>query len=476
MIDGHVHLENGDLSVDYAMQFVDAAVKKGIRTLQILDHTHRFLEFAPMYAGVRSASTLQADWLKKKTKDHLSTYHHLIETMKQMDLPIEVRFGLEVCYTPEAEPFLRDILSQYPYDFLVGSVHSVDGILYDMPFSRELLWDRYPADGIYRRYYELIEQLMLHLNEVGAAIRGSAYPLYLMGRMGAGDYLAVVLVLAVMAALCALTYLLLSRTFLSIATANNGGAKAVYKETTVRAAGVPAALLRKELGRFTASPNYMLNCGLGTVMLPILGVLLLVKSSDLLPVIYEMAGGEASGLLATMLCAALCLVGSMNDMASSSISLEGKNLWLAQSLPVTPWQVLRAKLLVQVLVTGISMAVTSVLILLAVRPALPLALLLIALPQAFVWLSAAFGLTMDLKRPNLVWTNEITVIKQRLTVLLAMLGGWVYAALVGVLYYPFGIDMGAAWYLLAWTVLTVVLTLVLLRWLRRTGGCLFAAL
>ena len=94
------------------------------------------------------------------TKDHLSTYHHLIETMKQMDLPIEVRFGLEVCYTPEAEPFLRDILSQYPYDFLVGSVHSVDGILYDMPFSRELLWDRYPADGIYRRYYELIEQLM----------------------------------------------------------------------------------------------------------------------------------------------------------------------------------------------------------------------------------------------------------------------------------------------------------------------------
>ena len=320
------------------------------------------------------------------------------------------------------------------------------------------------------RANELIEQLMLHLNEVGAAIRGSAYPLYLMGRMGAGDYLAVVVVLAVTAALCALTHLLLSRTFLSIATANNGGAKAVYKETAVKAAGVPAALLRKELGRFTASPNYMLNCGLGTIMLPILGVLLLVKCSDLLPVIYEMAGDEASGLLATM------LVGSMNDMASSSISLEGKNLWLAQSLPVTPWQVLRAKLLVQVLVTGIPMAVTSVLVLLAVRPALPLAFLLIALPQAFVWLSAAFGLTMDLKRPNLVWTNEITVIKQRLTVLLAMLGGWVYAALVGVLYYLFGADMGAAWYLLAWTVLTVVLTLVLLRWLRRSGSRLFAAL
>ena len=57
-----------------------------------------------------------------------------------------------------------------------------------------------------------------------------------------------------------------------------------------------------------------------------------------------------------------------------------------------------------------------------------------------------------------------------------MLGGWVYAALVGVLYYPFGIDMGAARYLRAWRVLTFGLTLVLLRWLHRTGSRLFAAL
>lgn len=325
------------------------------------------------------------------------------------------------------------------------------------------------------RASDLLNELLANLTAVGDAVRGAAYPLYLLGRMGEGDWLAIAFVMAVTLALCALTYLVLSRTFIGIATASGTTAKAEYREKAVKAAGASSALLRKEFGRFTSSPNYMLNCALGTVMLPIMGVLLLVKAGELLPVVHEIAGGEAPGFLAVMLCAALCLVGSMNDMASS-ISLEGKNLWLAQSLPVTPWQVLRAKLLVQVLVTGIPMAVTSVLILLAVRPALPLALLLIALPQAFVWLSAAFGLTMDLKRPNLVWTNEITVIKQRLTVLLAMLGGWVYAALVGVLYYPFGIDMGAAWYLLAWTVLTVVLTLVLLRWLHRTGSRLFAAL
>ena len=326
------------------------------------------------------------------------------------------------------------------------------------------------------RANELIEQLLLHLDEVGAAVRGSAYPLYLIGRMGQGDWLAIALVLAVTAALCWLTYLLLNRTFLAIATAKTGEAKRAYKEEKTAARSVPQALLAKELGRFTSSPNYMLNCGLGTVMLPLLGVVLLVKAGDLLPAIQSFAGAETTGFLASMMCAALCLVGSMNDMTSSAVSLEGKCLWQAQSLPVKPGQVLRAKLLVQVLITGVPMLLASVCVVLAIRPGVLTAVLLLAMPQAFVWLSAAFGLTMDLKRPNLTWTNEITVIKQRLTVLLALLGGWLYAAAVAALYFLVGADMGAAWYLLACTALTAALTALLLRWLRTRGADIFAAL
>ena len=319
------------------------------------------------------------------------------------------------------------------------------------------------------RASDLLQDLMQHMDTLGDALQG-AYPLYLLGRMGEGDWLAMLLVLAVTLALCAAVYVVLDRTFIGIATATGAAARTVYKEKAVKAAGASSALLRREFGRFTSSPNYMLNCGLGPVMLPIRGVVLLVKMNDILPVLQELAGSETSGFMATMLCAALCLVGTMNDMASSSVSLEGKNLWLAQSLPVTTWQVLRAKLLVQMLVTGLPMAVTSALVILALRPALPEAALLVVLPLLFVWLSAEFCLTLDLKRPNVVWTNEITVIKQRLTVLLAMLGGWLYAVAIAALYFLEGADMGAAWYLLAWSVLTAVLALLLRGWLRR-GGC-----
>lgn len=160
MIDGHVHLENGELSIAYVMKFVEEACKRGIDTLQILDHTHRFYEFSPIYTDVKEKHALQANWLAKKTKNSIYQYHALIKEVKRLRLPIQVNFGLEVCYTPEAEPFLSKILSEYPYDFVVGSIHSIGGILYDMPFSKELLWSRYAVDEIYQRYYTLVEQMM----------------------------------------------------------------------------------------------------------------------------------------------------------------------------------------------------------------------------------------------------------------------------------------------------------------------------
>lgn len=108
------------------------------------------------------------------------------------------------------------------------------------------------------RASDLLNELLANLTAVGDAVRGAAYPLYLLGRMGEGDWLAIAFVMAVTLALCALTYLVLSRTFIGIATASGTTAKAEYREKAVKAAGASSALLRKEFGRFTSSPNYML--------------------------------------------------------------------------------------------------------------------------------------------------------------------------------------------------------------------------
>ena len=40
----------------------------------------------------------------------LDEYCALIQEIKAMDLPIKVSFGLEVCYVPEYEETIREIL------------------------------------------------------------------------------------------------------------------------------------------------------------------------------------------------------------------------------------------------------------------------------------------------------------------------------------------------------------------------------
>lgn len=162
MIDGHMHLENGELSVEYILEFVRSAHEKGIEEIQILDHTHRFKEFEIIYEDLKQFP-IQKKWLENKEmkfKNTLDEYINVIHEVRKLDLPIRVKFGLEVCYVPKYKEIIKTILKPYTFDFLVGAIHSIDGILYDMSFSKQLLWDVYNVDHIYKRYYELVFDLI----------------------------------------------------------------------------------------------------------------------------------------------------------------------------------------------------------------------------------------------------------------------------------------------------------------------------
>ena len=325
---------------------------------------------------------------------------------------------------------------------------------------------------LYFRASRMIQTLTLNAMEYGETIQGKAYPVYLFGRAWEGDPLALLVTLAVTAALLALTCYVLSRSFLRVATSSGAVGKVKYHEKAVKPRSLPRAMLGKELARFTASPNYMLNCGLGLLFLPIVGVVFLVKAAwfrDLIALL-----GWEGDFLTLMLAGALCAMASMVDITAPSVSLEGRNLWLAQSLPILPWEALRAKLRLQIGLTALPLAFAGACAAIVLRPGLSGALLLLLLPQVFSVLMAALGLFLNLKRPNFHWTNEIAPIKQSLSVTVALFGGWALAALL----------MLAGWRLplpalpLAWayTALLAAAAILLLHWLKTTGAKTFAAL
>lgn len=158
----------------------------------------------------------------------------------------------------------------------------------------------------------------------------------------------------------------------------------------------------------------------------------------------------------------------MNDMATPSVSLEGKSLWLAQSLPVKPWQVLRAKLKVQLALTALPALVplACMAFILPVTAALPL---VFAEALAYIAFSACLGLTLGVARANLTWTSELMPIKQSLAVTIALFGGWLYAIVFAGLYLWQGWKLGAAAYLAIAAAVTLAVTALLLRWLKTKG-------
>ncbi len=319
--------------------------------------------------------------------------------------------------------------------------------------------------------YDLIEQLVLNAVTVGEKLMSSAYVLYIIGDCGAGGWLSMLYTTLAVAVLFILTYRILARSFIKIATTSDKVAKREYRSQTAKMRSTSSALLHRELSHLLSSPTYMLNCALGTPILIIAGAFLLIKGADIIA-IFEMFA-LPDGFFTALLAFGVCVLGAMNDMTAPSVSLEGKGLWIAQSLPVQPKAVLHAKLRLHMLFTVIPELFCSACICIVFRPDFVSGLLCVILPPVFTLFLAAFGLIINLKKPNLNWQTEAIAVKQSIGVLIAMFGGWVIAAALGIAYYLLYAVIGSTVFLCIAVVLLALLSALELKWINTRGSEIF---
>lgn len=168
MTDVHIHIEKGPYTKEWIDQFVQQAIRMGMDEIYLLEHSHRFAEFAPMYTSICEYSEYQKNWYKKKAALSIKEFQSLITEMRKIEFPIKIKWGLEVCYFPEHEKLIGDILHSFPFDFSVGSIHWVDGFGFD---HKAEFWNNIDTEQIYSNYY----QLMLRLVKSGL-FSGVAHP------------------------------------------------------------------------------------------------------------------------------------------------------------------------------------------------------------------------------------------------------------------------------------------------------------
>ncbi|MFA6947903.1 MAG: hypothetical protein WCQ72_02875 [Eubacteriales bacterium] len=289
-----------------------------------------------------------------------------------------------------------------------------------------------------------------------------------------GDALHFAFAVIFIALLFGAVYVLLSVFFISIVTRRTGFAKRRYVAREAKASSVGRALFRRELMRFTASPVYMMNGGLGAIFIAILPIAALIRR-DMLVTLTSMFA-LTPDTLAACASAAICFMCSMVTISASSVSLEGRSIQLIQSLPAATGEVLRAKLRLHLSITLPATVLAQAVLLILIRPGILGALTLILTPWTFACLAAFAGLAVNLKFPKLDWINEVAAIKQSMSTFVAMMGAMAFCGLLILPYLLLGSVLSAAVYMLFCALLCAILALVLRRWIMTRGCVIFASL
>jgi histidinol-phosphatase (PHP family) len=135
LIDYHLHViahDDRPMTVENILLYCEVARARGVKQLGITEHD-RYLDKIDLEA-FREAREVSRD--------------------------VELRLGIEIDFMEGAEERMDRDGSALPYDYVIGSVHRVDGQEVDQPLDREI-YERYSAYDLYGLYYENVRKAAL---------------------------------------------------------------------------------------------------------------------------------------------------------------------------------------------------------------------------------------------------------------------------------------------------------------------------
>ncbi len=271
---------------------------------------------------------------------------------------------------------------------------------------------------------EYLEKLLKNGETVAAAIKKAMPLFYWFGKACVNSELSSIALLAVTAIVpFILGCLLISKSFIRIATTKKSANKKKYVAKELSASSAKVALLKKEFARFFSMPMYILNSATGGLMLVLFAVVMTVKGDEMGLDMLFIASPEAANLMPLIIAAVIGFCSAMCNPAASSISLEGSKINVLRSMPVNSDDFYFAKYAVNFTVGFVPMTAAFVFIAISFKLEALTLIALYASAVSFLAVTSFINLTANLLMPKFSWQNEMVVIKQSGSVLVAMLTG-----------------------------------------------------
>jgi histidinol-phosphatase (PHP family) len=148
IVDYHMHLRAPDESIEHTVEaverFVEQAAERGIDEIGFTEHVYYFEQTRPLWSMPYHLERCVYD---------IEPYVDAVVEAKLRGHP--VKLGIEVDYEPGREEETAEALAPYPWDYVLGSIHFLDGLGIDAEPS---LVDSVGSELAWRRYYETLGQ------------------------------------------------------------------------------------------------------------------------------------------------------------------------------------------------------------------------------------------------------------------------------------------------------------------------------
>jgi histidinol-phosphatase (PHP family) len=143
MIDYHIHTKLCGHAQGEMEEYVEYALTQSLQEIGFADHLPMLKWAQPDYA--MAFGTLP---------DYISHVHRL--QREYQNLPIKL--GIEAdYYSPDEEQATQELLTQYPFDYVYGSVHFIDDWAIDDPQYIDR-WEMQDINIAYEQYFTLLQQ------------------------------------------------------------------------------------------------------------------------------------------------------------------------------------------------------------------------------------------------------------------------------------------------------------------------------
>jgi histidinol-phosphatase (PHP family) len=147
LTDYHTHTYRCGHATGSMAEYVESAIEKGIGEIGLTDHLFLYFE---------KPENRDSRWAIAEG-EYEAHYAEMLETREKYRGQVNVRVAVEADYYAGHEDELARLLAKYQFDFVLGSVHFMDGWLIDDPEQSHRYLEERIAE-VYRRYFANLQR------------------------------------------------------------------------------------------------------------------------------------------------------------------------------------------------------------------------------------------------------------------------------------------------------------------------------